>query len=442
MPHSLGRLATSRTVGGAVARFTLTGLLLIVLVGVGGVAVLRHIGRNEALHDAQRVTALEGRGFVAPEVTPGVQAGDPAALRRFTRRVGDRLVRSPVVRVKLWAPDGRIVWSDEPRLVGQRYELGAPERRALRTGRTDADISDLTEPENRFERGQGKLVEVYLGIRTPEGQRLLYETYQRDASLASGGQRLLRAFLPVLLGVLALVALLQVPLAYSLARRVQRSETGRLDALERSLAAQDAERRRIASDLHDSVVQTLAGTSYRLGAAEARIGEDTPPALAEAVRESARDTRRTIGELRSLLVDIYPPSLEREGLVAALGDLMTKTGNQQLATHLDAPAHLDLPVRTEALVFRAAQEALRNVVTHAGAHNVTVSVHRENGSVKLAVRDDGRGFEPGQRGVTRADGGHFGLRALDDLVRDADGRLVVESEPGKGTLVSMEVPVP
>ncbi len=437
------RLASPTTVGGVVARATLTGLLVLVLVGVGGVAVLRHLGRIEATRDAKTVTALEGNGFVAPAITPALLKGDPAALDRFDWRVGDRIVRSPVIRAKLWDPTGRIVWSDERRLVGSRYELGAAERRALRTRRADADISNLSEPENRFERGDGKLVEVYLGIRSAQGKPLLYETYQRYASVASGGRRLLRAFSPVLVGVLLLIALLQVPFAWALARRVQEAERDRLQMLERSLDAQQAERRRVASDLHDSVVQTLAGTSYRLGAAEAQIDDATPPAVAAAVRESARDTRRTIGELRSLLVDIYPPSLQREGLVAALGDLMTKTGNRELATHLEAPDDLDLPVATEALVFRAAQEALRNVVAHAGADNVTVSVSRENGSVHLSVRDDGRGFTPDDpSGAARERAsGHFGLRALDDLVRDADGSLRVQSAPGAGTLVAMEVPV-
>ena len=437
------KIASPHTVGGVVARATLTGLLVLVLVGAGGVAVLRHLGRLEATRDAKTVTALEGKGFVAPAITPALVAGNRGALDRFDWRVGDRIIRPPVVRAKLWDPTGRIVWSDERRLVGSRYALGAGERKALRTGRPDADISDLSEPENRFERGQGKLVEVYLGIRTAQGKRLLFETYQRYATVASGGRRLLRAFSPVLVGVLLLIALLQVPFAWTLARRVQDAESDRLRMLERSLDAQEAERRRVASDLHDSVVQTLAGTSYRLGAAEAMLDASTPPAVAAAVRESARDTRRTIGELRSLLVDIYPPSLQREGLVAALGDLMTKTGNRELATHLEAPDELALPVATEALVFRAAQEALRNVVAHAGADNVTVSLSRENGSVQLAVRDDGRGFVPDRPDAARErERGHFGLRALDDLVRDARGTLRVDSAPGAGTLVAVEVPVP
>ena len=91
----------------------------------------------------------------------------------------------PVVRVKIWDARGRILYSDVRALIGTRYQLGDDELRALRTGGTKAELSDLGRPENRFERGFGNLLEVYLGVRTPTGQRVLFEDYQRFSSVSA-----------------------------------------------------------------------------------------------------------------------------------------------------------------------------------------------------------------------------------------------------------------
>jgi two-component system, NarL family, sensor kinase len=431
------RLAGGGSARSAVLRFALTGLLVLVLVGFGSVELLRSAGRSEAVRDARQVNQVIGQGIVAPAIDPGLLRGERAAIARMDRLVRRRVINSSVVRVKLWLPSGRIVYSDEHRLIGSTYPLGADDRESLLTGSTDAEISDLHRPENRFERGYGKLMEVYLGIRAPGGRRLLFETYQRYSSVASSGRRLWLRYLPVLLGALALLAVLQIPLAWALAHRVRGAERERLRSLERGLDAQVEERRRIAGDLHDGVVQTLVGVSYRLGAAEGNVDDATPPAVAEAVSESARETRDSIRQLRSLLVDIYPPSLEREGLVAALQDLMSRAS---IATWLEVPdPDIRLSSDQEALLFRSAQEALRNAVTHAAARNVTVSLGRAGPVTRLEVRDDGAGFDAAAALASRPNG-HFGLRALDDLVREHGGVLRVDSAPGSGTRVVVEVP--
>jgi signal transduction histidine kinase len=95
----------------------------------------------------------------------------------------------------------------------------------------------------------------------------------------------------------------------------------------------------------------------------------------------------------------------------------------------------------EALLFRGAQEALRNVQRHSGASRVDVAVGRENGAVTLRVDDDGRGFAPADREAARADG-HLGLELLHDLVDHAGGRVDIASAPGGGTSVAIAVPLP
>src|SRR4051795_11278749 len=117
-----------------VAQFAVAGLLATVVIGLIGVAVIRHIGTREAIRDAKQVTRLAGEGIVAPVVSPAAVRGDRAALRRVDDVVRRRVLGDDVVRVKIWAPDGRIVYSDEPRLIGARYPLDAADRAVLRSG--------------------------------------------------------------------------------------------------------------------------------------------------------------------------------------------------------------------------------------------------------------------------------------------------------------------
>src|SRR6185437_1259027 len=133
------------------------------------------------------------------------------------------------------------------------------------------------------------------------------------------------SLLPALLGALVILYLVQVPLAYSLARRLRARQREREALLRSAIDASDLERRRIAADLHDSAVQRLAGVSLSLAAAGSRNGREGSSGdeeLRAAVREAAAETRETIRELRTLLVDIYPPTLQRSGLTAALSDLV------------------------------------------------------------------------------------------------------------------------
>ncbi|HEX5225138.1 MAG TPA: sensor histidine kinase [Solirubrobacteraceae bacterium] len=436
----LRRLAEGGSGRFAVLRFAASGLIVLAIVGLGGVELLRSTGRSEGLRDAREVTELLGEGVVGPAVTPALLRGEPAAIAAMDRLVRRRIIKPPVVRVKLWLPSGRIVYSDDHRLIGTDYALPADEQRSLRTGVADAEVSDLSKPENRFERGNGTLLEVYLGLSVAQGQRVLFETYQRYSSVASSGRRLWLAFLPVLVGALVLLALLQVPLAWSLAQRVRRAERLQRRSLERAMDAHEHERRRIAADLHDGVVQTLVGISYRLGAIRGRLTGRDSPELVQGLDESAQQTRESIRQLRSLLVDIYPPSLEREGLAAALEDLTSTADDPQIAISLRvSPGLPELPPQQQALLFRGAQEALRNAVGHSRAAHIDISLDDRRGAVALTVADDGIGFDPHRR-LQEGGNGHFGLRALEDLAREEGGAVHVESRAGAGTRIVVEVP--
>jgi len=417
----------------SVARYAASAIVAVVLISLLGVLLFREFGQDEAIRDAKDQTRASARWAVEPLLTDGVLSGEQQALLVLDRAVRRRVLRgSSVVRVKIWDQTGRIVYSDEARLIGARYPLSPEERAEFEDDRIDAEVSDLDKPENRFERQFGELLEVYVGLTTPTGKRLRYEEYYRSSFIDARATRIFREFGYIALAALILLALIQLPLAWQLSRRVQRAQRERMELLQRAVEASERERRRIAADLHDGVVQNLAGVSYSLSA----VASTAPPDLAPTLNEAAAETRQGLRELRSLLVEIYPAELQREGLQAALEDLLAPCAAKGLQTHLEVD-DADLPEDVERLFFRAAQEALRNVVKHADADRVDVAVSRRDGTATLRVEDDGSGFAVGER----AEEAHFGLRVLGDFVREVGGDLEIRSEPGRGTTVSVEVGV-
>ena len=424
--------AATRDLRRVVLQYAVSGLAALVLLAAAGVYLLRDVGRDEAIRNARHVAELAGHSVVEPALTPGLLRGNAADVAQVDGVVQRVLRQGRIVRVKIWDASGRIVYSDEHRLIGSRYGLAADERQALAGTGSEAEVSDLSRPENRFERSFDKLLEVYLPIRGPSGQPLLFETYERYSSIASSGRRSWLAFVPAILGTLALLWLVQIPLAWRGARQLREHQAQRERLLQRAIESSELERRRIARDLHDGAVQDLAGVSYNLTAA---AQESESPETAAMLREAAGGTRRTIRELRSLLVDIYPPDLHRTGLAPALNDLVAPLGARGIEAAIDVPDSLVLRPQLETLFYRCAQEALRNVVRHSGADHVDIRVETDDETARLIVQDDGRGFA-GSVGE-----GHLGLRLLSDLADEAGGKLALDSQPGSGTRVCIEAPL-
>jgi signal transduction histidine kinase len=264
----------------------------------------------------------------------------------------------------------------------------------------------------------------------------LFEAYVRYDAVATSGSRLWRSFAPISLGALILLELVQIPLAWSLARRLRERLREREGLLQRALDASEVERREIASDLHDGVVQDLAGMAYSFSGVARQA---TEPSQAQLYESSADHIRQTIKALRSLVVEIYPPNLEEEGLESALSDLLARSRPRGVSPELDTSRLVaPLPAAMSRLMYRAAQELLRNVLRHAEAASIWVRVSASGGVVILEVEDDGHGFESS----SDAPAGHVGLRGLAGLVADAGGTMRVRSSPGRGTTVRVEVPLP
>jgi len=365
--------------------------------------------------------------------------GDPAAIGAVDRVVRDSVLGHGIVRVKIWTAQGRIVYSDARPLIGTTDPLRLGELAALRSGAVVAEPhTNTTRPENRFERPLGELLEVYLPIRTPSGRPLLFEGYLPSHEVSASARHLWLSFAPALFGGLLLLELVLVPLAWSLARRLRRREQERAELLAHAVKASEEERRRIAGDLHDGVVQDLAGIAYSLDSAAELATSQPGAALVVPMRTAAGRTRQSIRALRSLLVDIYPPSLRSEGLEAALSDLLASLAVRGTETQLHYPLGLVLDDDAEALLYRAAQEAVRNVAAHSQAREVEVSIQVQGQTVSLTVRDDGVGFSA-EQAEQRRQAGHLGLGLLEDLVHRRGGQLEISSEPGQGTSVRVEI---
>jgi two-component system, NarL family, sensor kinase len=422
-----------------VVTFALSGLAVLVLVAVAGAVALRSLSTSEAVRDARRLATVTGRGIVEPALTTAVVRGDPQALARLDRIVRTRVLAADVARVKVWNAEGKILYSDLPALIGRRFPLGADDLRALRTRTASAGETDLSRPENSHERNLGKLTSVYLGLRAQDGTPVLYEEYLRSSAIAGSSRRLARLFAPVGIIALLVLAALQVPLAWRMASRIRRAQQDRERFLQQAIDASDRERRVIAAGLHDGVVQELAGHSFQMAAAVEQ--EQSEADLRQALSSGAAGTRNAIRQLRSMLLEIYPPALREQGLAAALPDAATPLTARGVAVTVDVEDGLELPEEVERLVFRAAQEAIRNAGSHAAATHVGIRVTQTNGTVSLRVSDDGRGFDDSDLRARRAEG-HMGLAMLRDLAEAAGGTLSVTSAPGAGTTVELDVEVP
>jgi signal transduction histidine kinase len=309
----------------------------------------------------------------------------------------------------------------------------------MATGRIEAEVSDVSREENRFERDFDKLLEVYLPVRTPNGDVLLFEAYHRYELVTENVDRLWRSFAPISIGALVMLEVVQLPLAFSLARRLRQRQREREALLSRAIEASDIERRQIASDLHDGVVQDLAGVAFGMSAARRRAQPD-PDVDARNLDEWSEVVRGSIRDLRSLVVDIYPPDFDEVTLESALADLAARAAARDMDASVEATDASDpIPDATSRLLYRAAQEGVRNALKHADASSVRIRLSTPAGRAAIEVTDDGRGMDASADGPAS---GHVGLVALRGLVTDAGGWMTIESAPSGGTTLRVEVPLP
>ncbi len=217
------------------------------------------------------------------------------------------------------------------------------------------------------------------------------------------------------------------------------SERERLEGDLRSQAAELAasqERAHLARELHDSVTQALFSMGLTLRTLELLLRSDPDAARAKLaeLRELQKDA---LAEMRTLIFELRPSSLESDGLVQALRTHATAVQRRTgLTIVVDAEPIERLSLTAEEALYRIGQEALHNTVKHANASNATIRIVREASRVRLSVTDDGGGFAPDE--VPR---GHLGLIGMRQRAELVGGDLRVESRPGSGTTIEASVPV-
>ena len=302
--------------------------------------------------------------------------------------------------------------------LGKETSKGGRVLARRRSERVDSMIEDL-EVDQEVGRQLGARTGLYVPMllrERPIGIVMAHDKDGRDARFSDEDMRLAGTF------------------AARAAVAVDLSERVAGDALRRVVSAQELERQRLARELHDETGQAL--TSILLGLKTVEDARE-PTQVAAAVREVRELVVRTLQDVRRLAVELRPQALDDFGLVTAL-ERLVETFSEQTGMRVDFEPRLSearLPFDTETALYRITQEALTNVVKHANASHVSIVLTQRDGSVSAVIEDDGRGIDAEE---TREG---LGLVGMQERVALVGGKLTVESAPGSGTTLSIEVPV-
>ena len=217
--------------------------------------------------------------------------------------------------------------------------------------------------------------------------------------------------------------------------------TARLtDLLGRVISAQEEERRRLALELHDDTAQTIGALSIALDRARHELG-DSPPGAVDQIHEAQGIVKQLLEETRRLILDLRPMALEDLGLVPAIrwyAESHLQERGVTTTIELERPA-MRLPPHVEVTLFRIAQEAINNIARHAMAERATIRLFFSDAAVRITVADDGRGFDVDR--ALASTGSSVGLIGLQERTRLLNGRLEIRSEAGRGTQLTVEVPL-
>ena len=200
---------------------------------------------------------------------------------------------------------------------------------------------------------------------------------------------------------------------------------------ERIVLAQETERRRLAGEIHDGISQRVVSLSFHLSAAADALST-APQTAAREIAEAQALAEAALDETRFAIAGLHPPVLDDLGLAASLESLAGSI--PQLDVRAEAQG-CDLPAHVATAVYRIAQEALQNVVKHAGATAARLRLHSHGGTITLEIQDDGRGFTPGASNTTT-----YGLPGMRERAELLGGTLEVKSQPGRGTLLRLRFP--
>jgi len=207
--------------------------------------------------------------------------------------------------------------------------------------------------------------------------------------------------------------------------------------------AQEAERRRISYELHDEIGQTLTAINFNLAKIQKALPPELDPIISERLAEAVLLTGQTLEQTRELSLDLRPSMLDDLGLVPTLRWYVNRYAKRfDLEVEFEALDLEDrLPAQMETVLYRVAQEALTNIARHAQANRVSLHLERQESAVRTVIEDNGRGFEVENLASREAAVGGVGLLGIRERVVSLGGRFNIESHPGQGTRLTIEIPV-
>jgi len=451
--------------GMPLARRYLLVSLVFVVIGGGVVAfALGQLIESSAINRTTSVTALYVDSFVAPELqtlatSPNLTPSEIASLQHL---LSDSPLATKVVSFRIWSTTGQVLYSPLAELIGRQFDMSG-DRGAAAQGAVIGDVSDLSDPENIYERQHwNHLIEIYLPVREVGSSRIIAvaELYQLPDELEAevNRDRLITWGLVAAATFLAYLALVRVVRQGSetilhqeaeLRRQVQELSTlldqnARLSdrirhAAARSTALTELERRRIGSDLHDGPSQTLALAMLRLDAVEGHLDGQGQTGDAE-LREVRGAMEAALTDMRGIAAGLRTPELE--------GASPTEIVLRAVAEHerwAVAPAIVRVegapdtaPLATKIALYRILSEALSNALRHGRGAGVEVAMTLgSEDSLFVEVSDKGPGFDPARKPGE----GHLGLAGMRERAELLGGRFELESAPGAGTRVRAYLPL-
>lgn len=434
-PTGNDQRATPSVVRRALRRFIVGSVLALLLVGLASVVVAKNLAEDAALHEALLRGSAFADGVAGPLVNEGVRAGEVKQIAVLDYVMRSRLRDGSITHINVLGRDGTVMWSDVPQVVGKTFPLdpGVPELFA--TGGVVGGVSTFVRSEIAEETGEGRLLEIYAGSLDADAVPVVVATYWSLDRADDAERALLGALVPLALGSLILFQLAVLPLAMSLARRVDRGLAERGVMVQHALSASELERHRIAEQLHDGVIQDLAGIGFALPTVAASL---TPGAdrARQVLDQTSALVRRDVEALRSMLTELYPASLAEGELASAVQDMVDRAELSGVTMSAQVSSVPEESLTVIRLAYRIVREGIHNVVKHAGAANALVTAGRDGSVYVVTVTDDGKGIGPGD-----APTGHVGLRLLGDTLRDIGGSLTVINASVGGTVLTARFPV-
>lgn len=413
-------------------------VVVLVVVSVGAVFACRTVARNQAFADAERMTSRLGDYVVGPLLSAALVPGAPQRSELY-RTFRDRADDGYLVEAMVWDADGRIIWSSDPSIIDVVVPIPEEATAAINQGTISSGFADRAEVTHT---GQvvsvDGFVEVYVPFTHSAHPGLAFEAYYNYARVNDTADQLTRQMLPLALVPLLLLQLIQMPIVFSLTRRLRRQEVERSSMLEHNLLISDRERVRIAADLHDGPIQDLAGIGYALNAI-------APAVLSQHLQlmSNVQDAvQRSSQLLRRMMVDLYPPDLRANHLPDTIDSLATPLRGAGIDVQVTVGELPELAGDTVEALYRITREALANVAHHSHASTVHVGLEPggtgEHGTVELRISDNGVGLDP--RRLDRRADGHLGLRLLIDRIRILGGTLDIETGHSGGTTLRAVLP--